>query len=329
MTDKKVYHDADCDLTLLTGKRIVVVGYGSQGRAFALNLRDSRCNVQVALRDGSESAAEVTKEGLEVVPLQEVADADVVVFALPDHVQPQFYGQYLAGKSNAARTLVFLHGLNVAFKNIRFDATDDVILIAPHGPGADVRDKYVSGEGLTCFLAVDKDPSGRAFKTGLSLSGAIGFGKAGIFETTFADETIGDLFGEQVLLVGGLAGLTMSAFDKLVEQGLDPDYAYLETVAQLKLLVAMIEKHGPAGMMDRVSRTASTGSLMAMLLMFNEEFDRRLHKIYDFISSGEFNKFLLQEASSGFGKSEEIMQILRDDDCQKAVERINESRKKK
>jgi ketol-acid reductoisomerase len=325
MSEKKLYRSSDCDKSLLKGKKITVVGYGSQGRAFALNLKDSKCTVSVALRDGSSSALSAKEEGNDVIPLTDVSSADIVVMAIPDHVQPKFYDKYLVGKSDRQQTIVFLHGLNVTFGNMEFEKHQDVVLIAPHGPGKDLRDRFLSGEGLTCFLAIGKDASGEAELIGLALADAVGCGKAGIFKTTFANETIGDLFGEQVLLVGGLAGLTMSAFDKLVEQGLDPDYAYLETVAQLKLLVDMVEKHGPAGMMDRVSRTASTGSLMAMLLMFNEEFDQRLHKIYDFIASGEFNKFLQQEAANGFVKSEEIMQILRNDDCQITVERINRS----
>lgn len=327
MADKKVYLSADCNPALLADKHVVVVGYGSQGRAYALNLRDSGVQVTVALREKSESRMLAQEEGLEVVSPERAVAADIVILAIPDHVQPAFYQQYLTGVKGKAGTLLFLHGLNVTFENIKFGTNQDVVLVAPHGPGADVRDKYVAGSGLTCFLAVGQDSSGHARDIGLALADAIGSGRVGIYETTFADETIGDLFGEQSLLVGGLAGLTMSAFDKLVEQGLDPDYAYLETVAQLRLLVGMIEKFGPAGMMDRVSRTASTGSLMAMLLMFNEEFDRRLHKIYEFIATGEFNKFLKQEAASGFTKSEEMLQILRDDDCQRTVERLNKNRR--
>lgn len=329
MATEKVYYSADCDQSLLEGRRIVVVGYGSQGRAFALNLRDSGCSVRVALRDGSESALLASEEGAEVVPVSAAAEADIVVFAIPDHVQARFYSEYLAGDGETPQSLVFLHGLNITFENIKPRPDQDVILVAPHGPGTDLRERYLVGQGLSCFVAVGQDGSDSALDTGLALADAVGCGKVGIYETTFANETIGDLFGEQVLLVGGLAGLTMSAFDKLVEQGLSPDYAYLETVAQLRLLVGMIEKFGPAGMMDRVSRTASTGSLMAMLLMYNEEFDQRLHKIYEFISSGEFNRFLQQEAASGFAKSEEMMQILRDDECQQAVERINRARRKK
>jgi ketol-acid reductoisomerase len=329
MADKKVYLSADCDPALLAGKQVIVVGYGSQGRAYSLNLRDSGVQVKVALREKSELRLLAQEEGLEVVRPEQAAAADVVILAIPDHVQPGFYQQYLTALDGKDKTLVFLHGLNVTFENIKFANNQDVILIAPHGPGTDVRDKYVAGSGITCFLAVGQDASGHARDIGLALADAIGSGRVGIYETTFADETIGDLFGEQSLLVGGLAGLTMSAFDKLVEQGLDPAYAYLETVAQLRLLVGMIEKFGPAGMMDRVSRTASTGSLMAMLLMFNEEFDQRLHKIYEFIATGEFNRFLQREAASGFAKSEEMLQILRDDDCQRTVERLNKNRRNK
>ncbi len=320
MPESRVYQTSDCDRGKIKGKRITVVGYGSQGRAFALNLRDCGMDVRVALRDSSPSLAEAKADGIEVSSLAQAADADIIILAIPDHEHTLFYDDCLKEKSSHKQIIVFLSGANVYYDNIDFDSRHDVILIAPHGPGSDLREKYLSGAGLSCFLAITPNASEKAKEIGLAIADAIGCSQAGIYETTFRDEAIGDLFGEQALLVGGLAGMTMAVFDKLVDRGLKPEHAYLETVAQLKLLASMIEKYGPAGMMARVSKTALSGSLMAMLLLFNEDFDQRLDKIYEFVASGEFNKFLQNEACNGFVKTREMLKLLHDDPCQQAAE---------
>lgn len=327
MPDPKVYHSADCDPELLSWKRVVIVGYGSQGRAWALNLRDSEADAQVALLPGSKSIKVAAADWVEPVELTAVKEADIVVFAFPDHEQVDFYETFLKDDPKQDQAIVFLSGLNIHFENIKPAPEQDIILLAPHGPGTTFRERYLSGEGLSCFLAVAQDYSGKALDVGLSLAAALGCSDAGIHETTFKDEAIGDLFGEQALLVGGLAGMTMSAFDKLVEAGLQPRHAYLETVAQLRSLVELMEKHGPVGLIENVSKTAAVGSLMAMLLIFSQDYDNAINKIYEFVESGEFNKFLQAEGKSKFAKTHEMLEMLRDDPCQKTVEEINRERK--
>jgi ketol-acid reductoisomerase len=320
----RVYEPDDCDRSLLEDQTIVIVGYGSQGRAWALNLRDSDCTVSVALRDGSDSIKKAAKDWIEATGLDAAREADIVVLAIPDHVQPEFYKQYLDEDEKEGRLLVFLSGMNIHFGNIKAAPHQDIVLIAPHGPGVTLRDRYLAGNSLSCFMAIARDASGKAKDLALALADAIGCAKAGIFETTFRDEAIGDLFGEQVLLVGGLAGLTMTAFDKLVEKGLSPANAYLETVAQLRLLVQLMEQHGPVGMIEAVSKTAAAGSLMAMLLMFSEDFDRAIDTIYNLVESGEFNKFLMTEAERGFPRTEEMLKDLHQDISQKTSEKFRD-----
>lgn len=321
MTEVRVYRDSDCDRSVLENKRIAVVGYGSQGRAFARNLSDSGCDVTVHLRDDSGSRERVAKDGLRMESITAVAGFEIVILAFPDHEQPEFYDHYFANH-NENRVFVLLHGSNFHFGNIVFYRNHDVILIAPHGPGTDLRDNYVSGTGLSCFFAIGQDASGMAKSLGLALASAIGAGKAGIYETTFHDETVGDLFGEQTLLVGGLAGLTDAVFRTLVDKGIPPVNAYLETIAQLRLLSTMIEKHGPGGMIARVSKTAAFGSLLAMPSLFDETFHQRLEAIYYAIEGGEFNQLLRDEAKSGFRDFEGLMKLMMERKSQKITEQF-------
>ena len=323
MPSSRIYRSTDCDLNIIHDKRIVVVGYGSQGRAFALNLRDSDCQVRVALREGSSSSQRVASDWLPAVPLDQVAASEIVILAFPDHEQPNFYGRYLA-ESTSTKTVVFLHGSNVHFGNIEFQPQHDVILVAPHGPGSDLRANYLSGVGLSCFFAVHQDYSGHAREVGLALAAGIGADKAGVYETSFKEETIGDLFGEQTLLVGGLAGLTTTVFETLVDKGVSPENAYLETVKQLKLLASMLEQFGPAGMIERVSKMAAYGSLRAIPLLFDEQFQEKLGTIYREIESGEFNRLLQKEAQANFPTYDGLLNQLRKSACQKTCdERIH------
>lgn len=319
MTPLRVLHSADCDLGHIRSRQITVVGFGSQGRAFALNLRDSGCNVHVALREESTSKQQVMAEKLPLRSLEAVSKSEVIVFAFPDHGQPSFYERSFTETDRVNRTLVFLHGLNIHFGNIKPNPAYDVLLLAPHGPGRDLRDKYVNGGGLSCFLAVAQDPSGRARETGLALAAAIGADRAGVYETTFEHETLGDLFGEQTLLVGGLAGLTMSVFGAMIRSGIPPENTYLETVKQLQLLSSMIEQFGPAGMIERVSKTAAFGSLEAMQKLFGRQFEHKLNEVFEDIESGEFNRRLSEDAAAGFPKLKRLLQEARLDQCQKAI----------
>ncbi len=322
MSVPRVFHSADCDRSQIVGKRIGVIGYGSQGRAFALNLRDSGCTVRVLLRGESRSLDAARAEGCAVASLEDAAVCEIVILAIPDHEQAAVYDRFLR---SAARplTIVLLHGSNFHFKNVAFRAQDDVVLVAPHGPGRDLRDKYLDGSGLSCFVACGQDTSGTALSTALAVADAIGAGKAGIHETTMAAETIGDLFGEQTLLVGGLAGLTDAVFRTMVDKGISPENAYLETIKQLRLLAAMIEEHGPAGMIERVSKTAGYGSLLAMPSLFDDVFMKRLEAIYYAIESGEFNRLLQEEAAAGFETFRQLLAIVARRESQKVSEQFN------
>ncbi len=322
MSALRVFHSADCDRSLLVGKRIGVIGFGSQGRAFALNLRDSGCDVRVLLRAGSRSTGAARTDGSAVAGLEEAAVCEIVILAIPDHEQAAVYDRFL---KSAARplTIVLLHGSNFHFKNVLFRSQDDVILVAPHGPGRDLRENYLNDSGLSCFVACGQDTSGIALSTALAIADAIGAGRAGIYETTMAAEAIGDLFGEQTLLVGGLAGLTDAVFRTMVDKGISPENAYLETIKQLKLLAAMIEAHGPAGMIERVSKTAGYGSLLAMPSLFDDVFMKRLEAIYYAIESGEFNRLLQEEAAEGFETFRQLLAIVARRESQKVTEQFN------
>lgn len=319
----KVFFSKDCDRSALQGRRIAVVGYGSQGRAFALNLRDSGCDVTVLLRRQSVARDTAAKEGAKVGDLSELAEFDIIIFALPDHEQAALYEEFFA-TDEANRIFVLLHGSNFHFQNIAFSENHGVILVAPHGPGRDLRENYVSEVGLSCFLAVGQDAAGTAKGMGLALADAIGAGSAGIYETTFHDETVGDLFGEQTLLVGGLAGLTDAVFRTMVDKGISAENAYLETIKQLRLLAAMIEQHGPAGMIERVSKTAAFGSLLAIPSLFDQSFQQRLEAIYYAIEEGEFNQLLLEEARNEFQMYEGLLDLMRQRQSQKTSEHFQE-----
>jgi ketol-acid reductoisomerase len=326
MTSLRIYHTEDADPKLVLKKQITVVGFGSQGSAFALNLRDSGCNVQVALRTDSPSRQAVLSERLPLRSLETAWKSDIIVFAIPDQEQPGFYRKHFPENDAAGRTLIFLHGLNIHFGNIQPNPLYDVVLIAPHGPGKDLRNKFVSGKGMSCFLAAAANHSGAAVATGLSVAANIGAGKAGIYETSFAHETLGDLFGEQTLLVGGLAGLAMAVFQTMVEMGIPIENAHLETVHQLRLLASLLEEHGPAGLIDRVSRTAAFGSLTAMDRLFDRQFRGKLEDVYRHIESGEFNRELMADAEQGFPKLRLLLSKVREHQAQLTMEQFNRGR---
>lgn len=327
MSELKVYHSQDCDRSVLKDQRIAVVGYGSQGRAFALNLRDSGCDVTVLLRRQSTSYNVAVKEGVKTGELSDLTEFNVIILAIPDHEQPAIYEEYFA-TDEATRLFVLLHGSNFHFQNIAFCDNHGVILVAPHGPGRDLRENYLNGTGISCFLAIGQDVSDTAKPVGLALADAIGAGKAGIYETTFHDEAVGDLFGEQTLLVGGLAGLTDAVFRTMVDKGIPPVNAYLETIKQLKLLAAMVEQHGPAGMIERVSKTAAFGSLLAMPSLFDQTFQQRLEAIYYAIEGGQFNQLLLEEAKNDFQMYEGLLNLVKQRLSQRTSEQFQQDKQK-
>ncbi|MCH7795931.1 MAG: ketol-acid reductoisomerase, partial [Proteobacteria bacterium] len=261
----RVYYDRDADVNLIKGCKVAVIGYGSQGHAHANNLKDSGvAEVRVALRPGSASAEKATGAGLEVVAPAEAAKwADVVMVLVPDELQAALYRDDLAPNLRDGAALAFAHGFNIHFNLIEPRPDLDVFMIAPKGPGHLVRSEYLGGTGVPCLLAVHQDASGNATEIGLSYASAIGGGRAGVIETTFKEECETDLFGEQVILCGGLSALIAASFETLVEAGYAPEMAYFECVHEVKLIVDLIYEGGLANMRYSVSNTAEYGDYVS------------------------------------------------------------------
>ena len=257
----RVYYDRDADLNLIKGKKVVIVGYGSQGHAHALNLKDSGVkDVAIALRKGSASAKKAETAGFKVMEVAEAAKwADLVMMLTPDELQGDIYREHLHDNMKKGAALVFAHGLNVHFNLLDPRADLDVLMIAPKGPGHTVRSEYQRGGGVPCLIAIAKDVSGNAHDLGLSYASAIGGGRAGIIETTFKEECETDLFGEQVVLCGGLVELIKGGFETLVEAGYAPEMAYFECLHEVKLIVDLIYEGGIANMNYSISNTAEYG----------------------------------------------------------------------
>ncbi len=288
----RVYYDRDADLNLVKGKKVAIIGYGSQGHAHALNLRDSGVkDVAVALRKGSASAKKAEAEKL---PVREVADAakwaDVVMMLTPDELQSDIYRDHLHANLKDGAALMFAHGLNIHFNLIEPRADLDVLMIAPKGPGHTVRSEYQRGGGVPCLLAIHKDASGNAHDLGLSYGSAIGGGRAGIIETSFREECETDLFGEQVVLCGGLVELMKAGYETLVEAGYAPEMAYFECVHEVKLIVDLIYEGGIANMNYSVSNTAEYGEYVSGPRVVNAETRAEMKRILDDIQSGRFTR---------------------------------------
>lgn len=297
----RVYYDRDADVNLIKGKKVAIVGYGSQGHAHAMNLRDSGVtNIVVALRDGSASAAKAEAAGFDVKNAAEAAAwADVVMVLVPDELQGDLYRDHLAGNMRENTAIAFAHGLNIHFTLIEPRADLDVFMIAPKGPGHTVRSEYERGAGVPSLLAVYQDPSGNCHDIGLSYGAAIGAGRAGIIETTFREECETDLFGEQVVLCGGLTALIQAGFETLVEAGYAPEMAYFECVHEVKLIVDLIYEGGLANMRYSVSNTAQFGDVTRGPRVINDEVKKEMKRILAEIQSGEFAREWLLEARAG------------------------------
>ncbi|WP_172637481.1 ketol-acid reductoisomerase [Thioflavicoccus mobilis] len=295
-----VYYDKDADLSLIRAKKVAIVGYGSQGHAHANNLKDSGVSVTVGLRPGSASAAKATAAGLEVRPIDEaVAAADVVMILAPDEHQAKLYREQVAPNIKQGAALAFAHGFNIHFGQIEPREDLDVIMIAPKGPGHLVRSTYTQGGGVPSLIAVYQDATGQARDVALAYASANGGGRAGIIETTFREECETDLFGEQVVLCGGLTALIQNGFETLVEAGYAPEMAYFECLHEVKLIVDLIYEGGIANMRYSISNTAEYGDLTRGPRIVTDETKAEMKRILGEIQSGAFAREFILENQAG------------------------------
>src|SRR5450432_1487170 len=297
----RVYYDRDADLNLIKGKKVAVVGYGSQGNAHVLNMRDSGVkNLAVALRPGSASAKKAEAEGVKVLDVPSAAKwADVVMMLTPDELQADIYRADLAPNMKKGAALLFAHGLNVHFNLIEPRADLDVLMVAPKGPGHTVRSEYARGGGVPCLIAIHQDASGNAHDLGLSYACAIGGGRAGVIETSFREECETDLFGEQVVLCGGLVELIRGGFETLVEAGYAPEMAYFECLHEVKLIVDLIYEGGIANMNYSISNTAEYGEYVTGPRIVTAETRAEMKRVLADIQSGRFVRDWMVECAAG------------------------------
>ncbi len=297
----RVYYDRDADINLIKAKKVAIVGYGSQGHAHALNLRDSGVKeVAVALRKGSASAQKAEKEGLKVMEVADAAKwADVLMMLTPDELQADIYKESLAPNMKKGAMLLFAHGLNVHFNLIVPRADIDVGMVAPKGPGHTVRGEYLRGGGLPCLVAIAQDTSGNAHELALSYAAAIGGGKAGVIETTFKEECETDLFGEQAVLCGGVVELMRAGFETLVEAGYAPEMAYFECLHEMKLIVDLIYEGGIANMNYSVSNTAEYGEYVSGPRVITADTKKAMKDILTDIQAGRFTRDWMLENKVG------------------------------
>ena len=296
----RMYYDEDANLDRLADKTIAIIGYGSQGHAHALNLKDSGMNVIVGLYPGSKSIAKAEAAGLKVHPVAEAAKAaDMIMILLPDEVQKSIYTNEIEPHLSEGNILAFAHGFNIHFSQVVPPAFVDVVMIAPKGPGHLVRRTYEQGEGVPALFAVYQDASGEARDRAMAYAKGIGGTRAGILETTFREETETDLFGEQVVLCGGLSALIKSGFETLVEAGYQPELAYFECLHEVKLIVDLIVEGGLAKMRDSISNTAEYGDLTRGPRIVTDDTRQEMRQILKEIQSGQFAREFVLENQSG------------------------------
>ncbi|WP_183094142.1 ketol-acid reductoisomerase [Nocardioides stalactiti] len=296
----EIYYDDDADLSLIQGKHVAVIGYGSQGHAHALNLRDSGVDVRVGLRPGSKSVAKAEEQGLKVLPVAEaVEEADVVVILAPDQFQRTIYAEEIAPHIAAGDTLVFGHGFNIRFGYIKAPEGVDVIMVAPKAPGHTVRREYVAGRGIPDIIAVEQDASGTAWDLAKSYAKAIGGTRAGVIKTTFTEETETDLFGEQAVLCGGVSHLVQAGFEVLTEAGYQPEIAYFEVLHELKLIVDLMWEGGIAKQRWSVSDTAEYGDYVSGPRVIDANVKASMQGVLDDIRSGAFAERFIADQDGG------------------------------
>jgi len=314
----RLYSQKDVDGKALKRARIAVLGYGSQGRAHALNLKDSGCDVVVGVRRGGGSWKRARRDGLSVAePAAAVAGADLVAILVPDPVQKELYQSIRRGLKSGA-TLLFAHGFNVHFRQIRPRKDLDVVLIAPKGPGDLVRRQYTQGRGVPCLLAVAQDASGKARAIALAYAHGIGGTRGGVLETTFAEETETDLFGEQAVLCGGTTELVVKGFETLVEAGYQPEVAYYECLHELKLIVDLLHEGGLAKMHQFISETAKYGDLTRGPRIVDERVKNQMRKVLKEVQSGKFARQWLRENATGRANYRRLL----DEDVDRQIEKV-------
>ena len=318
-----IYYDKDCDLSIIQGKKVAIIGYGSQGHAHANNLKDSGVEVVVALRPGSASAAKAEKSGLTVKAVPEAVQwADVIMVLTPDEFQSQLYKNEIEPNLKKGATLAFAHGFAIHYNQIVPRADLDVIMIAPKGPGHLVRSTYTQGGGVPSLIAVFQDASGKAKDIALSYASANGGGRAGIIETSFKEETETDLFGEQAVLCGGATALVQAGFETLVEAGYAPEMAYFECLHELKLIVDLMYEGGIANMRYSISNTAEYGDLTRGPRVITDQTKAEMRKILTEIQTGEFAREFILENQAGAATLKAKRRIGREHQIEEVGERL-------
>ena len=300
----KIFYQEDCNLSLLEGKTIAVIGYGSQGHAHALNAKESGCNVVIGLYEGSKSWARAEAQGFEVYTAAEAAKkADIIMILINDELQASMYKNDIEPNLEAGNMLMFAHGFNIHFGQIVPPKDIDITMVAPKGPGHTVRSEYQAGKGVPCLIAVEQDATGKAQDIALAYALAIGGARAGVLETTFRTETETDLFGEQAVLCGGVCALMKAGFETLIEAGYDERNAYFECIHEMKLIVDLIYQSGFAGMRYSISNTAEYGDYITGPKIITEETKKAMKKILSDIQDGTFAKDFLLDMSSAGGQA--------------------------
>ena len=297
----KMYYEKDCELSYLNGKKIAIIGYGSQGHAHALNLRDSGCDVIVGLRKGGKSWPVAEKDGFPVMTVAEAAKAaDIIMILINDEAQAEMYKAEIAPNLTEGKAIAFAHGFNIRYQQIVPPAGVDVFMAAPKGPGHTVRSQYVGGKGVPCLVAVEQNATGNAYKIALAYIAGIGGARAGVMETTFHDETETDLFGEQAVLCGGVVDLMRCGFETLVEAGYEPENAYFECIHEMKLIIDLINKGGVAMMNYSISDTAEYGEYVSgPRILPYEETKKNMKAVLTDIQDGVFAGRWIAENKNG------------------------------
>lgn len=324
MMSLNIYYDKDCDLSLIQGMKVTIIGYGSQGHAHACNLKDSGVDVTVALRAGSSSIAKAEGAGLKVsdnVP-EAVKGADLVMVLTPDEFQSQLYQTQIEPNMKQGAVLAFAHGFAIVYNQIVPRADLDVVMIAPKAPGHTVRSEFVKGGGIPDLIAIEQDASGRAKDIALSYASAIGGGRTGIIETTFREETETDLFGEQAVLCGGAVELVKAGFETLVEAGYAPEMAYFECLHELKLIVDLMYEGGIANMNYSISNNAEYGEYVTGPRIINEESRWAMREALENIQQGKYAKQFIAEGQSGYPEMTAMRRLNAEHPIEKTGEKL-------